>query len=367
MLFSSIHYATRLTLTRTKGFACISKTLHHIRVPVESKSKSYRSIHHIKNNRTRAMSLARLTEGDVATLIAPLSLDKYKGQSGKVAVVGGCKEYTGAPYFASYSALKIGADLSHVFCSEEAGSVIKGYSPELIVHPYLVEHSDGQCEEERRIVSEISSQFRRWIDAFGCVVFGPGLGRSPFIIDTVKPLMRMVRDKGIPMVLDADALWIVNQDPSLVIGCSTIVLTPNVVEYRRLSESLTGSTNSSPEELYTILAGPTIVKKGPKDEIIGSGQIIVCDEEGSPRRAGGQGDILSGCIATFIAWNMRSKDLDSSQREAIITKCAYAGCFVTRRAAKHAFEKKGRAMGATDMIAELGPIIDLLDTKYNIQ
>jgi len=363
MLLSSIHYATRLT--RTKGFSCISETLYHLRVPV--KLKFQRSSHHIKNNCTRAMSSVSLTEGEVATLIAPLSLDKYKGQSGKIAVVGGCKEYTGAPYFASYSALKIGADLSHVFCSEEAGSVIKGYSPELIVHPYLVEHSGGQCEEERHIISEISSQFSRWIDAFGCVVFGPGLGRNPLMIDTIKPLMHMVRDKGIPMVLDADALWIVNQDPSLVIGCSNIVLTPNVVEYRRLSESLTGSTHASPQELHTILAGPTIVKKGSKDEIIGNGQILACDEEGSPRRAGGQGDILSGCIATFIAWNMQSKALDASQKEAIITKCAYAGCFVTRRSAKHAFQKKGRAMGAIDMITELGPIIDALDTKYNIQ
>lgn len=32
---------------------------------------------------------------------------------------------------------QVGADLSHVFCTEGAASVIKGYSPELIVHPYL--------------------------------------------------------------------------------------------------------------------------------------------------------------------------------------------------------------------------------------
>lgn len=28
-------------------------------------------------------------------------------QSGKIAVIGGCREYTGAPYFAAISALKI--------------------------------------------------------------------------------------------------------------------------------------------------------------------------------------------------------------------------------------------------------------------
>ena len=45
--------------------------------------------------------------------------------------------YLGAPYFAAISALKVGADLVHVFCEKEAGTVIKTYSPELIVHPVL--------------------------------------------------------------------------------------------------------------------------------------------------------------------------------------------------------------------------------------
>ena len=164
--------------------------------------------------------------------------EKSKGQAGKIATIGGCREYTGAPFFASYSALKartlkpanrahwfckfvrlnetppihrrlarlyhsmgrafhapllttermqhcnmricifgallyvlnhresslftlahavgvgqgcscskhhllrmqcgqVGSDLSHVFCTDGAATVIKGYSPELIVHPYL--------------------------------------------------------------------------------------------------------------------------------------------------------------------------------------------------------------------------------------
>lgn len=35
--------------------------------------------------------------------------DKYKGQAGKIAVVGGCREYTGAPFFAAMAALKVRA------------------------------------------------------------------------------------------------------------------------------------------------------------------------------------------------------------------------------------------------------------------
>lgn len=38
--------------------------------------------------------------------------------------------------------VQIGADLSHVFCTEGAATVIKSYSPELIVHPYLPDSHD---------------------------------------------------------------------------------------------------------------------------------------------------------------------------------------------------------------------------------
>jgi len=76
-----------------------------------------------------------------------------------VGVIGGCLEYTGAPYFAAISAMKLvserlfktsvitdemtphqlsqGADLSHIFCETSAAVPIKSYSPDLIVHPVL--------------------------------------------------------------------------------------------------------------------------------------------------------------------------------------------------------------------------------------
>lgn len=62
---------------------------------------------------------------------------KYKGVNGKIATIGGCLEYTGAPYYAAVSALRSGSDLSHIFCTYNAGIPIKSYTPEIIVHPIL--------------------------------------------------------------------------------------------------------------------------------------------------------------------------------------------------------------------------------------
>lgn len=36
--------------------------------------------------------------------------------------------------------------------------------------------------------------------------------------------------------------------------------------------------------------------------------VLKCDMKGSLRRVGGQGDILSGAIATFLAWGKNYED-----------------------------------------------------------
>ena len=58
-----------------------------------------------------------------------MSTTKTKGQHGRIAVIGGSFEFTGAPYYTALSALKIGADMAHIFCSKSAANPIKTYSP----------------------------------------------------------------------------------------------------------------------------------------------------------------------------------------------------------------------------------------------
>jgi ATP-dependent NAD(P)H-hydrate dehydratase len=275
-------------------------------------------------------------------LIPPLGPTLYKGQMGKVVVVGGCQEYTGAPFFAAYSALKMGADLAHVFCTTEAAPVIKGYSPELIVHPYL---------DETHAPEDVLHKLEPWMEKFSrggsCVIVGPGLGRHPTVVAQAMAILSAFNDRGVPIVLDADGLWILSQDQSWFRDLKRpdrLVLTPNVAELARLDGIDVGAA--------------TVVKKGPVDDIRQHGRTVyTCDEPGSLRRAGGQGDVLTGCIATFIAWNARSSaDVD-------LAPSALAGCVVARRASRRAFEAKGRAMGATDVIEELGRVINDLEDK----
>lgn len=43
---------------------------------------------------------------NISKIIPPLSSKLYKGQAGRICIVGGSKEYTGAPYYAGMSSLR---------------------------------------------------------------------------------------------------------------------------------------------------------------------------------------------------------------------------------------------------------------------
>lgn len=318
---------------------------------------------------------------------------------GKVVVVGGCEEYTGAPYFAAYAALKMGADLAHVFCTRGAAPVIKGYSPELIVHPYL---------DEQYSASAVIEKFEPWMDKFRkdgtCVIIGPGLGRHPNVLEQAREILLAFNAREVPVVLDADALWMLSEDPGIVnkLELGHVVMTPNKVEwdrltkagidYRRIDATMVLKGTKGLDNMVSSRIDSSLERHSlPADKVVDwifysrsdgrsnprtspDYEPLYCEEPGSLRRAGGQGDVLTGCIATFIAWNngrgntcADSDAADAQQpsekevRAKTIAQCAHAGCTVTRMAARRAFEKHHRAMGAPDLIDQLGGIIQHLE------
>jgi len=92
----------------------------------------------------------------VQAIVSPLLPELHKGQAGRVGVLGGCREYTGAPYYASMSSMRLGCDMSFTICAPEAAQAIKGYSPDLIVHPAL--DASKSMEEVRE---ELKALFAR--------------------------------------------------------------------------------------------------------------------------------------------------------------------------------------------------------------
>lgn len=306
-------------------------------------------------------------ESLVRRIVPVLDPARYKGQAGKVAVIGGCREYTGAPYFAALSALKIGADLSHVFCTKDAALVIKSYSPELIVHPVLEESYSVRDDEKTSISSRVLTEVAKWMERFDCLIVGPGLGRDPFLLDCVSDIMNLARKLKVPMVIDADGLFLVTNNISLVKGYPLAVLTPNINEYKCLVEKVLDCEvdyQHADEQIQLLsrqFGGVTILCKGKTDLISDGETVNKLSIFGSPRRCGGQGDILSGSVAVFSSWahcqipymKAETGNSFSSSRNPMVLGCI-AGSVLVRKAASLAFRDKKRATLTTDIIEWLG-------------
>lgn len=188
----------------------------------------------------------------------------------------------------------------------------------------------------------ISAGITAMLPRLHVLVVGPGLGRDPLMHAAAARVLRAAREKGLPLVLDADALLIVQKDPGLVSGYEAAVLTPNVVEFSRLCKAVDldvdpGEGGSrAVEELARKLGGVTIIQKG-KQDLVSNGKVTMAvDVEGGRKRSGGQGDTLTGSVATFLAWRKAYLDglwdvgeekLDDKE---LVGLAAFAGCAITK-------------------------------------
>jgi len=171
-------------------------------------------------------------------------------------------------------------------------------------------------------------------------------------------------------VIDGDGLFLIASKPDIIKGYSKAILTPNIVEYKRLYESVLTSHPNKKEEIEKMeekssiqflakeMGQVTIVRKGNVDLISDGSEVLSCEESGSNRRASGQGDILAGSIGTFLIWGLISKDLPKDFSPTLLS--CYAGCYFTRHCNFQAFQIFKRSMTTTDMLAQIGSVMQQL-------
>ncbi|KAA0172123.1 hypothetical protein FNF27_06158 [Cafeteria roenbergensis] len=321
----------------------------------------------------------------------------HKGQHGRVVVIGGSIEYSGAPCYAAMAALRTGADLAWVICAPEAAGAIKAFSPELIVIPGLPSAEENERvarlpAARRDAVARLAAQNLLGLVRAArpsAVVVGPGLGREVAVQAAVSAAIEMLCQggedgTGPAVVLDADALWAVACKPSIVRGGSRVVITPNAAEAARIAaaaaaaakpeaaaadaRAAAAAAKPGPAEEGGALGlskalggGVTVVLKGAEDMVArapvpGSaaakaagadgadgGEAFAVSHAGSPRRCGGQGDVLAGALGALASW--AGDDLPAASA---------AACAILRDAARSAFAKHRRATVTPDILSELG-------------
>lgn len=188
---------------------------------------------------------------------------------------------------------------------------------------------------------QVSSKIIDILPRLHVLVVGPGLGRDPLMQATVALVIRAARSRNMPVILDADALQIVQKDPSIIKGYRGAILTPNIVEFGRLCEALkidlsNEKGTSKVEALAKALDGVTIIEKGAKDFISNGEMTLMNDLKGGKKRSGGQGDTLTGAIATFLGWRKAYLDglWDTGDEklfeDEMIGLAAFGGSAITR-------------------------------------
>ncbi|RKP12636.1 Ribokinase-like protein [Piptocephalis cylindrospora] len=304
----------------------------------------------------------------VLQLIPPLSPTLHKGQAGRVGVLGGSVDYSGAPYYSAMSAMKLGADLAFVVSDARAAGTIQGYSPDLIVLPYL-HPNEGSLEEDVKAVEGLFPRIHS-------LVVGPGLSRNAELLDRAAEAIKGARDRDMPVVIDADGLYLIQKRPELVKGNKRAVLTPNVMEFKRLCEAMgvDGQGKDGEDEwgtarrLSQAFGGVTIVQKGPSDLICNENHSFRADNEGGLKRCGGQGDVLSGILGATLAWghhcmpSIRKEAKEGGKElpglplspEEVTPMAAYLSCTLVRECSRRAFSQHGRSMQTSDMLEHIG-------------
>lgn len=70
------------------------------------------------------------------------------------------------------------------------------------------------------------------------LVVGPGLGREQHMLAFARLAIQQAKERDLYIVLDADALSLVIDDPDIVRGYTKTVITPNIAEFSKLCDAL---------------------------------------------------------------------------------------------------------------------------------
>ena len=282
----------------------------------------------------------------VRLLVEPRAPESHKGDFGRVTIVAGSRGKTGAAHLAAAGALRSGAGLVTVATPASCLPIVASMAPEIMTAP-LAESGDGMV-----VAAGVDALLDLQHDVIAC---GPGLGRGPQVVEFVRALLDRAT---VPLVLDADALVALADDPSGLIGGEErdIIITPHPGEMARLIGASVDEVQANriqvatdfaaTRRLYVVLKGHRTIVATPE------GHVFINPTGNAGMAAGGTGDVLTGMIA---AWLAQLLDAEAACRLAVFLHGAAGDC---------AEASEGQvAMTATDLVAHLGDALNQLMGK----
>lgn len=210
--------------------------------------------------------------------------DSYKGDYGRLLLIGGTYPYGGAIMMAALAAVQSGAGLVTVATNQENISALHSQLPEAMA--FAVTDQDLLAEQ---------------IAKAGVILLGTGLKDN----DLGTHLVELVFDRAQShqvLILDGGAISLYTR-LALPLPQAQLVFTPHQKEWETMSGLAIGDQGeeATRQSLSQLPPASILVQKGPQTKIWQQGQADYYQlTVGGPYQAtGGMGDTLAGMIAGF--------------------------------------------------------------------
>ena len=291
--------------------------------------------------------------GDLLYVRYGRKLESKKGDHGRIVIIGGSDDFTGAPTLAALTAYRLGVDLVIILSPESAAHDIRSISPNLIVKPL----------PGRYLSPDHVDIVLRYCEKAHAILIGPGITTEEQVIEATCKVIEKMNQLNKVIVIDADGIKAISIKERFDLLNRNIVLTPHLGEFKILTGiDLTQIKNiweraiKAKEIVNSKLNNAVCVIKGNVD-IITDGIRYKLNFTGNPgMTVGGTGDILSGAITALC-----TKVND-------IYEAACIGTFITGLVGDLVVKKFGYHITPTDLINEIPEMFKkLMNIDYIIE
>jgi len=237
-----------------------------------------------------------LTDEVIKPLIPVRHPHGHKGTHGRAVLIGGSVGMSGAVILAGRAAQRCGTGLLQIIVPEAIAETVDLGVMEATVWPAkdyeLLGGNSWPVIEER-------------LNGANACAVGPGLKQIESFLPVLKNILK---ETNVPVVMDADALNLISNEPDLLSirkGKGTLILTPHPGEMARLCCCSVAEVQENRMKLAVSKAiewGAIVVLKGA-GTIVASpdGRVFLNTTGNAGLGAGGTGDVLTGCILSWIA------------------------------------------------------------------
>ncbi len=231
-----------------------------------------------------------IEDEDVLELLPSYAGWENKGDRGRLLIVAGSRDFTGAPLLNAAGSLSMGAGYTYLAVPESLYPHLIGRLPEVILIP--LKDEDGYLYS-----GSFDSLMERGLK-FDAVAFGSGVGRR----EGVRDFARKILNLDVPMVIDADGIWAVS-DMLEELG-EDVILTPHPGE-------LAGIVGLKPHEVdrrrvdvvldYAKKYNHVLLLKGSPTLVVQKEERYLNDSGDVALARAGSGDVLTGMIGALLA------------------------------------------------------------------